>query len=500
MTDAVVAAVMPDRDTFRALALQGNVIPVWVDLPADGESPVSLFQRLDGGDAVFLLESAEGDGQWAAHSFIGINPWLVLRARGGLVTITEGGRTRATQANSLNALHEILRAYVPVHCEGLPRFAGGAVGYFSYDTVRVLERLPEIALDDDAVPDALWMLPGEMVIFDNRSQRVKLVHLARVAEWDDPDLAYSHAEQRLGQLGTLIAAPMSSKRAARMAGAESLDFRANFTRAGFERAVESVQEHICAGDIFQMVLSQQFTVETDAAPFDVYRALRTINPSPYLYYFRFPELTIIGSSPELLLRLEGRRLTVRPIAGTRPRGATETEDRALEASLLADPKEIAEHVMLIDLGRNDVGRVAEIGSVRLVDRMAVERYSHVMHLVSSVTGMLAKGLDAIDAFRATFPAGTLTGAPKIRAMELIERFEPVRRGLYGGAVGYFSFNGDADLAIAIRSLSARTGTVTFQAGAGIVYDSVPAREYEETLHKAGALRRAIEMAHAGDVA
>ena len=495
-----MTAAMPDRETFRQLSRQGNVIPVWVDLPADGESPVTLFQRLDAGDAGFLLESAEGDGQWAAHSFIGMNPWLVLRARGGLVTITDESGTRALQANSLDTLHEVLRAYVPVHQDGLPRFAGGAVGYFSYDTVRLIERLPEVAVDDNVVPDALWMLPGELVVFDNRTQRVMLLHLARVPETGDPDLAYSLAEQRLGYLHALITSPVGTKNSPAVASSATLEFRANFTRADFELAVGSVQEHIRAGDIFQMVLSQRFTVETDVPPFDVYRALRAINPSPYLYYLRFPEITIIGSSPELLLRLEGRKLTVRPIAGTRPRGATDTEDRALEASLRADPKEIAEHVMLIDLGRNDVGRVAEIGSVRLEDRMVVERYSHVMHLVSSVTGTLAKGLDAIDAFRATFPAGTLTGAPKIRAMELIERFEPVRRGLYGGAVGYFSFNGDADLAIAIRSLSARSGTVTFQAGAGIVYDSIPSREYEETLHKANALRRAIEVAHAGYVA
>jgi len=404
------------------------------------------------------------------------------------------------QANSLDALHEILRAYVPVHFEGLPRFAGGAVGYFSYDTARLLERLPEIATDNDAIPDALWMLPGELVIFDNRTQRVVLMHLARVTATDDPDPAYSLAEERLNHLHALISSPAGVEHAPRLPGTAPVDFRANFTRAGFEEAVESVQQHIRAGDIFQMVLSQRFTVETDAPTFGVYQALRVINPSPYLYYLRFPEVTIIGSSPELLLRLEGRKLTVRPIAGTRPRGATDAEDRALEASLRTDPKEIAEHVMLIDLGRNDVGHVAEIGSVRLEDRMVVERYSHVMHLVSSVTGILAKGLDAIDAFRATFPAGTLTGAPKIRAMELIERFEPVRRGLYGGAVGYFSFNGDADLAIAIRSLSARRGIMAFQAGAGIVYDSVPSREYEETLHKASALRRAIEVAHAGYVA
>lgn len=500
MTNAAVAVTMPDLETFRGLTRQGNVIPVWIDLPAHGESPVSLFQRLDAGDTVFLLESAEGDGQWAAHSFIGVSPWLVLRARGGSVTITDAEGTRAVQANSLDSLHEILRAYVPIHFDGLPRFAGGAVGYFSYDTARLLERLPEIAADEDAIPDALWMLPGEMVIFDNRAQRVMLMHLARVAVGDDPDTVYALAEDRLGKLHALITSPVSPKNFVGAPGAATLDFRANFTRADFELAVESVQEHIRAGDIFQMVLSQRFTVETDAEPFDVYQALRAINPSPYLYYLRFPEITIIGSSPELLLRLEGRKLTVRPIAGTRPRGATATEDRALEASLRADPKEIAEHVMLIDLGRNDVGRVAEIGSVRLEDRMVVERYSHVMHIVSSVTGTLAKGLDAIDAFRATFPAGTLTGAPKIRAMELIERFEPVRRGLYGGAVGYFSFNGDADLAIAIRSLSVRNGTVTFQAGAGIVYDSIPSREYEETLHKASALRRAIEVAHAGSVA
>ena len=272
---------------------------------------------------------------------------------------------------------------------------------------------------------------------------------------------------------------------------------ANFTQPSYEAAVETVKEHIRAGDVFQLVLSQRFQVRADIAPFDVYRALRVINPSPYMYYLRVGEATVVGASPELLFRVAGGQLTVRPIAGTRPRGATPEEDLALEAGLLADPKELAEHVMLIDLGRNDVGRVSKLGSVRVVDQMVVERYSHVMHLVSSVVGQLDAGRDAFDAFKSTFPAGTLSGAPKVRAMQLIEQYEPVKRGLYGGAVGYFSYNGDADLAIAIRTLVVTPGLYTFQAGGGLVYDSVPLAEYQETLHKSGAPRRALELAGGG---
>lgn len=496
MTQAIGSDVKPDLSSFRALAREGNVIPVWIELPANGETPVSLFERLAGDDAAFLLESVEGDGRWAAHSFIGMHPWLMLRACGGDVTVTENGIERTTREDCITALRALLGDYVAAHGEGLPRFAGGAVGYFSYDTVRQIERLPVIASSGDATPDAIWMLPGDMAIFDNREQRVQLLHLARVADGDDAGVVYGRAVEKVRAMQALLQETQSSASAERAGAPGPLDFRSNFTQPAFESSVAAVQEHIRAGDIFQLVLSQRFATDTDVPPFQVYQALRAINPSPYLYYLRFPEITIIGSSPELLFRLEGRTLTVRPIAGTRPRGATDLEDRTLEASLLADPKELAEHVMLIDLGRNDVGRVADIGSVRVTDQMVVERYSHVMHLVSSITGALATGLDAFDAFRATFPAGTLTGAPKIRAMQLIEQFEPVRRGIYGGAVGYFSFTGDADLAIAIRTMTVSAGTLSFQAGAGIVYDSVPAREYEETLHKAGALRRAIELAHA----
>ena len=490
----VTQGIVPDREAFLQLAARGDLIPVYETLIADAETPVSIYRRVDAAEGSFLLESVEGGEKWGRYSFIGCSPWRTLTARGDRHTVRDAQGERHGVGDPVAALQALMADHTYVDVPGLPRFAGGAVGWFGYDTVRFVERIPDEAAPGIPVPDAAWMFPADVVVFDNLSLRVQLVHLARLREHADPGAAYDAAVAALGRLKARLRAPAPATPAAH---GRPVEVTANFDQPAFEAAVEAVKEHIRAGDVFQLVLSQRFQARPAPAPLEVYRALRVINPSPYMYHLRLPEATVVGASPELLFRVEGEELTVRPIAGTRPRGADLAADAALEAELRADPKEVAEHVMLIDLGRNDVGRVAALGSVRVVDRMVVERYSHVMHLVSSVVGRLPAGTTAFDAFRSTFPAGTLSGAPKVRAMQLIERFEPVKRGVYGGAVGYFAFNGNADLAIAIRTAVAHGDTMTFQAGAGIVYDSVPELEYKETLHKAGAVRRAIELAAAG---
>ncbi|HEY9724702.1 MAG TPA: anthranilate synthase component I family protein [Oscillatoriaceae cyanobacterium] len=480
----------PERAAFRALAAEGGLIPLMLERPCHGETVPDLFRRLLDEPTAFLLESLPGDGP----ACMGLKPLAVLRAEGSRVTIEEGDRRTVQESDPIQALRELLQTYAPASSIGLPRFAG-AVGYFGYDTVRHIERLPEHAAAGLPMPEACWLIPGELVEVDPKAERLRMVHLAKLAPGEDVDAAYDRARASLEALDARLRAPLSKGEPP--LHDEAPTFVPGMSREQFCDEVESLKEHIRAGDIFQGVLSQRFEARSDAAPFAVYEALRAINPSPYMYCLKLPEATVVGASPELLFRLEGETLTVRPIAGTRPRGRTPDEDQAHETSLKADPKELAEHVMLVDLGRNDVGRVAAIGSVRVADRMVIERYSHVMHLVSSVEGRLPGDRDAFDAFRATFPAGTLSGAPKIEAMTLIERHEPVRRGLYGGTVGYFGFDGDAQLAIAIRTTVAIDGTYYFQTGAGIVYDSEPEKEYQETLDKARALRAAITRAHTG---
>jgi anthranilate synthase component 1 len=496
MSTAVqTASLVPAREAFVAMATQGNVIPVYRELIADTETPVSLFRRLGDVPGTFLLESVEGGEKWASHSFIGLDPFLTLEAHGDQLTITRGDSVEQHTGDPVEALRTLMAGFKPVEVAGLPRFIGGAVGFFGYDTVRFVEEIPELAAPHGLeMPDAAWLFPSTLVVFNNLSHRLQLVHLVRLEPGEDASAAYDQAAEAIARLEDRLSQPVAGRPKPK---GGPVEVSANFTQDAYCAAVEQVKEHIRKGDVFQLVLSQRFQTPALAHPFDVYRALRVINPSPYMYYLRFATATVVGASPELLFRVAGETLTVRPIAGTRPRGATPEEDVANEASLLADEKERAEHVMLIDLGRNDVGRVSALGSVRVVDQMVIERYSHVMHLVSSVTGTLRAGLDAFDALKSTFPAGTLSGAPKVRAMQLIEAFEPVKRGLYGGAVGYFSFNGDADLAIAIRTLVATDDAFTFQAGGGIVYDSVPELEYQETLHKSRALRRAIELAAGG---
>jgi len=490
----------PSLEQFRVLARQGNLIPVARQILADMETPVSAFRKIDSGNYAFLLESVEGGEQWGRYSFLGSNPSLVVRARGDRVEVLQGqGVERLGDVRDpFTALQRILAQHRAVAVPGLPRFTGGLVGYLGYDTVRHLERLPATATADLGFPDAVFLLTDTLLIFDNVTHRITVVSNALVQDESDRGVERTYRESQrkidaiIAALRRPVGAPTGFAGSARSAEPDS-----TFTRQCFREAVQKAKAYIQAGDVIQVVLSQRLALTTEADPFDVYRALRVVNPSPYMYYLRLGDLKVVGSSPEMLVRLEGQRIDLRPIAGTRPRGATEEEDGALATELLADPKERAEHIMLVDLGRNDVGKVARVGSVAVSDLMTVERYSHVMHLVSHVRGTVEPGRSAFDVLGACFPAGTVTGAPKVRAMEIIEELEPVRRGPYAGAVGYVSFSGNLDTCITIRTILFSRGVALIQAGAGIVADSDPEREYEETMNKARALRRAIELAETG---
>jgi len=485
---------VPDFDEFRRLAQEGNLVPVYREIFADLETPVSAFLKLDDGGDAFLLESVEGGEKWARYSFLGVAPRRVLHSKG---KILQSGPSRGPFAASasddpLDAARRELRRHRAVALPGLPRFSGGLVGYLSYDLVRTFEHLPEEARDDLEQPDLYLMLIDSLVVFDNVSQSMKVVAHAPVGEGADLRAAYDEACARVDEMVDRLRQPLRYTERAPLPTPPEVT--SNFAPAAYEKIVERAKEYIRAGDVIQVVLAQRFQCALRAQPIDIYRCLRALNPSPYMFFLRAGARTVLGASPEVMARLEGREVTVRPIAGTRPRGTSEREDRELEAELCADPKEVAEHIMLVDLGRNDVGRVARIGTVAVTERLVVERYSHVMHLVSNVRGELREGLDAFDAFRATFPAGTLSGAPKIRAMEIIEELEPSRRGLYGGAVGYFDFSGDMDTCIAIRTMVIEGDVIYGQAGAGIVADSDPEREHAECLNKARALFQAVKLA------
>jgi anthranilate synthase component 1 len=490
----------PSLEQFRELARQGNLIPVARQILADMETPVSAFRKIDSGNYAFLLESVEGGEQWGRYSFLGSNPSLVVRARGEQVEVLQGhgAEVLADVRDPLTALRRVLANYRAVIVPGLPRFTGGLVGYLGYDAVRHLERLPSTATADLGLPDALFLLTDTLLIFDNVTHRITVVSNAMVREQTGAGIerAYQESQQKIDAIIAALRRPVGAPLGS--AGASTAEEPAStFTRQGFCDAVRTAKDYIQAGDVIQVVLSQRLTVQTAADPFDIYRALRVVNPSPYMYYLRLGDLKVVGTSPEMLVRLEGERIDLRPIAGTRPRGTTEDEDRQLAAELLADPKERAEHIMLVDLGRNDVGKVARVGSVSVPDLMSIERYSHVMHLVSHVRGLVEPGQNAFDVLGACFPAGTVTGAPKVRAMEIIEELEPVRRGPYAGAVGYVSFSGNLDTCITIRTILFYRGVAMIQAGAGIVADSDPEREYEETMNKARGMRRAIQLAEAG---
>ncbi len=493
----------PSFDEFSKMAEDGNLIPVYREILADMETPVSAFRKIDRGEYAFLLESVEGGEKWGRYSFLSSNPSLVFRAKGSIAeVITEAGiQSHTIEKDVLDPLRAILARYRPVRTDGLPRFYGGMVGFLSYDVVRQFERIPSTAKDDLDLPDALFLLPDTLLIFDNVSHRIKVVANVLLSETTPRGLrqAYEDAARKIDDIVEALRRPLDVSYAGGSHTREGLHLSSSMSRAEFITAVQRTQDYVRAGDVVQTVISQRLSTKTSADPFDIYRALRVVNPSPYMYYLRLGDFRIVGSSPEVLVRLEEGRIDLRPIAGTRPRGQSDAEDLAMEQELLADPKERAEHIMLVDLGRNDVGRVAHIGSVSVSELMTVERYSHVMHIVSNVKGTLDEGYDSFDLLRACFPAGTVTGAPKIRAMEIVEELEPVRRGPYAGAVGYFGFSGNMDTCITIRTIVMTDGMAYVQAGAGIVADSDPEREYEETMNKAKGMLKAIEMAESGEL-
>ncbi|WP_158788851.1 anthranilate synthase component I [Granulicella sp. L46] len=495
----------PTLREFQKLAREHSLVPVTRTVAADLETPVSAFLRVAAEEPeAFLLESVEGGEQVGRYTFIGIRPYKKMTAKGGRITVVEGRKRRTYEGDIFEELKAALEGERPAKVAGLPPFTAGAVGFFSYDVVRVIEKLPEIAKDELHVPDAHLMFFDEVLAFDHVKKAIHL--MVTVGARGNVDAAgYRGAEKRLNRLEKMLSAAIVLPRR-RKTVKGTLKLKARTKMGDYLKGVERVKEYIAAGDVFQCVLSQRFDCEPGVDPFEIYRSLRIVNPSPYMYFLKFGlegdkakarEAHIVGSSPELLVRVHEGKVEYRPIAGSRPRGKDEVADRALEADLRADAKEVAEHVMLVDLGRNDVGRVSEFGSVKVKDLMFVERYSHIMHLVSALEGKLRKGLAPIDAFRACFPAGTLSGAPKIRAMEIIEELEPARRGVYGGAIFYADFSGNLDSCIAIRTLFMEGEKGYIQAGAGIVADSVPVKEHEECGNKAKAVVRAIERARVG---
>jgi anthranilate synthase component 1 len=494
-------SVQPDRKAFLKKAKQGNLIPVWKEILADQETPVSAYERVrtflrekDHASHTWMLESVEGGEHIGRYSFIGGNPRAIIRARGSVTEITEGGTTtKVAGADPLNALKAYMSRYQPVHDPALPRFTGGAVGFIGYDMISVFEpRVPVIKEDVIGNPDMVMMVTNAIIIFDRVNHTMKVVANAYID--GDADNAYDNALAEIDELCEALLQPVDRVLIEAHLDVEPIEPQSNTTPDEFRGMVSKAQEYIRSGDIIQTVLSQRFEVENTADSLDVYRALRAVNPSPYMFCLDLAESALVGASPEVHVRCEDRRIEVRPIAGTRPRGKTEANDLALEKELLADPKELAEHVMLVDLGRNDIGRVCEFSSVKVPEQMVIERYSHVMHIVSDVTGTLAPEHDAYDVMRATFPAGTVSGAPKIRAMEIIAELEKSKRGPYAGAVGYFSFDGNLDSCITIRTVVLDKNKAYVQAGAGIVADSVPEMEYQETRNKARGMMKALALA------
>jgi anthranilate synthase component 1 len=488
--------VYPDFETFAGMARQGNLIPVYREILGDLETPVSAYKKLRGQGCSFLLESVEGGEKWGRFSFLGLNPSLMFEVEGGRTVIQSRGRREILEPglDPFEHLRALLAGFQPVATPGLPRFWGGLVGYLGYDMVRYIERLPELT-PPIAMPEARLMLADNLLIFDNLRQTIKILSLVRLDSEVSLQEQYELAVAAIEALITSLGQPVPRSEAPPPSARPPLE--SNLSRERFEAMVRAGKEYIAAGDVIQVVLSQCFATPLRHDPFDLYRALRLINPSPYMFYLDQGDMKVVGASPEILVRLEDGQISYRPIAGTRPRGATPEEDRELEAELLADPKERAEHLMLVDLGRNDVGRVAAIGSVRVPELFSIERYSHVMHIVSNVTGQLKDGMSAMDVLRATFPAGTVSGAPKIRAMEIIDELEPVKRGVYSGAVGYLSWNGNMDTAIAIRTAVIKDNHLHIQAGAGVVADSVPDLEWKETMNKGRAVFRAVALAEMG---
>ncbi len=494
---------LPSAGEFQKLSRKHTLVPVYRTVTADLETPVSAFLRIAAEEPeAFLLESVEGGEHVGRYTFIGIQPYKKMVSRGEQITVEEGRRRRSFTGDIFEELKKALSGHTPARLAGLPPFTAGAVGFFSYDVVRQIEKLPATAKDELGVPDACLMFFDQVLAFDHVKKEIHLMVTADLTR-EAREGAYARSVRRLGKLERRLASALPVKKKKKKPEGK-LKLTARTSKAAFLKSVNKAKEYIASGDVFQCVLSQRFDCVPGVDAFDVYRALRIVNPSPYMYFLRFgldkeaknagSTAHIVGSSPELLVRVHGREVEYRPIAGTRPRSADEVEDRAMEADLRADQKEVAEHIMLVDLGRNDVGRVSEFGSVRVKDLMFVERYSHVMHLVSALEGRLRQDLEPIDAFKACFPAGTLSGAPKIRAMEVIEELEPARRGVYGGSILYADFSGNLDSCIAIRTLYMDGEQGHIQAGAGIVADSVPEKEFEECGNKARAVVRAIERA------
>jgi anthranilate synthase component 1 len=476
--------IYPQKEDYLELASEYDLVPVYKEILADTETPVSVLARFCENENAFLLESMEGGETWGRYSFVGVDPELLFE-----VDHSHG------QTGKLEQLRSVYKGIRAAELPGLPRFYGGAVGFMSYESVGEFESLPEPKSAQSAVNcRSRFLKADQIIVFDNVRHTVKLVVCTRPGDHKSAEAAYDDARERLDHMNNLMERHPEHAKAFKY---PSVDFSSNMTEDQYKQMVSRAKKYIYEGEVIQVVLSQKFRAKVPVAPLQLYRALRLLNPSPYTFFLKIGGQTLVGSSPEVMVRLTGNKVELRPIAGTRPRGGTEQQDRKLADELLADQKEKAEHVMLVDLGRNDVGRIAEFGSVQVTEYMVIERYSHVMHMVSQVEGILKKELDAYDVVKAAFPAGTLTGAPKIRAMEIINELEPEPRGAYGGAVGYVSYSGNMDLAITIRTLDIENGVASIQAGAGIVFDSDEKREFEETCHKARALRKAVEMAVQG---
>lgn len=482
----------PSFSEFQQMSRKGNLIPVYQEFLADTETPVSAYLKLREDSYSYLLESADSGNRWGRYSFIGIRPFLKVLSHDKAVEISKVDSSEVIKdiENPLLVLRDLLRRYNPVKAEGLPSFQGGLVGYVNYDLIRKWERLPGISPLDRDIPESIFMACRIIVIFDHLSHEIKVVGFALMEEGEDLKEIYGKACLEVEETIKKLQGPMPQS--AMEDALNVSELKSNFKKEDFEEAVRKAKEHIVAGDIIQVVLSQRFSAEMSGECFSLYRRLRSVNPSPYMFYLDFGEIKFIGASPEILVRLTDGRIELRPIAGTRPRGATPEEDLALEKELMADPKERAEHIMLVDLGRNDAGKVAAPGTVKVPRLMEVERYSHVMHIVTRVEGTLRDDRDCFDLFMSAFPAGTVSGAPKIRAMEIISELEQEQRGPYAGAVGYFGFSGNMDFCITIRTVTVINNTLSIQAGAGIVADSLPEEEYRETLRKAGAMFKAIE--------
>ncbi|MEA3305360.1 MAG: anthranilate synthase component I, partial [Candidatus Omnitrophota bacterium] len=486
----------PSREEFINLAKKGNLIPVYKEIAADLETPLSAFLKIDKGDYSYLLESIEGGEKIARFSFLGSCPSLIFRSKGRNIEIIKNKKVRRFKTNSdpLDEIKKIMRQFRFIPVDGLPRFCGGLVGYIGYDTVRFFEKIPDNNIDDLKVADSVFMLTDTILIFDHVTHKIKIVSNVHVK--GNPSRAYNNAAAKIEKIARLLSKPkaQSSQRKAQSTKRE-VKIKSNFTQKSFRDIVVKAKEYIANGDIIQVVLSQRLEADLGKREhFNIYRNLRSINPSPYMYYLKFKNIKFIGSSPEIMVRCEDKRIELRPIAGTKPRGKNKSEDGKLEKELLSDLKERAEHIMLVDLGRNDVGRVCEFNSVKVRELMKIEKYSHVMHIVSDVVGRLSGSKNEYDAVRASFPAGTVTGAPKIRAMEIIDELENRKRGPYAGCVGYFSFSGNFDTCITIRTILIKGNKAYVQAGAGIVADSKPKSEYQETLNKAGAMLKAIKEA------